>query len=62
MVRVVVAMPVITAKTERTARIGTVWLVVRRDRAHFPGVAVAIAGIEAGSIPLIGSVSFIAGA
>ena len=51
-----------TAKAEKTALIGTVWPIVRGDRTHFPGVAVAIAGIEAGSVALVGSVAFIGGA
>jgi hypothetical protein len=61
-VRVVVAMPVITAEAERTALVGTVWSVIRGDITNLPRVAVAIAGIVTGSILLVGCPGLIRGA
>jgi hypothetical protein len=62
MVRIVAVMSVITAKAEKAALIGRVWPIVRRHRTHFPGIAVAITGVEAGSVAPVGVVGFIAGA
>lgn len=61
-VSTVMVMTVITAEAEKTALVGTVWTIVRIDVTHFPGVAVAIAGIESGSVGSVGSLGFIAGA
>ena len=51
---VVIVMSGITAKAEKTALIGSVWSIVGRDMTDLPGIRIAIAGIVAGTVSLVG--------
>ena len=51
---VVMVIPVITAKAEKTALIGPVWSIVGRDMTDLPGIRIAIAGVVTGTVSLVG--------